>query len=155
MSRTSDSKLKEAGTYCGLACSRLLDSGGNAKEKGTRKVGEAGKKKKKGEKACNHFFRELLPPTFGPFEIIKCRLSNGWNVNELESFSNFTREIWPIRGYTRSWYTGTGSSKKWLQDPPPLLSPVSSVLFSCLRFLNSADYLGAWNNLTCSRLRDS
>ena len=24
-------------------------------------------------------------------------------------------QIWPIRGYTRSWYTGTGRLKKWLQ----------------------------------------
>ena len=35
-------------------------------------------------------------------------------------------QIWPIRGYTRSWYTGTGRLKKWLQAPPPPLSPVSS-----------------------------
>ena len=30
-------------------------------------------------------------------------------------------QIWPIRGYTRSWYTGTGRLKKWLQAPPPSL----------------------------------
>ena len=48
-------------------------------------------------------------------------------------------QIWPIRGYTRSWYTGKSRLKKWLQAPPPFLSPVSSRFFSCSRFLNSAD----------------
>ena len=35
-------------------------------------------------------------------------------------------QIWPIRGYTRSWYTGTGRLKKWLQATPPPSSPVPS-----------------------------
>ena len=39
-------------------------------------------------------------------------------------------QIWPIRGYTRNWCTGTSCLKKWLQAPPPLLSP---------RFLNSTE----------------
>ena len=30
-------------------------------------------------------------------------------------------QIWPIRGYTTSWYTGTGRSKKWLQALPSFL----------------------------------
>ena len=60
-----------------LACSRLSDSGEDAKEKGTRKVGGAGKKKKEGrERACNHLFYDPLPPTFGTFEMIRFRLSN-------------------------------------------------------------------------------
>ena len=63
-------------------------------------------------------------------------------------------QIWPIRGYTRSWYTGTGCLKKWLQAPPPLLSPVSS----CFTFIfvlsqfSGPNYLGAWNRL-CRRLQ--
>ena len=58
-------------------------------------------------------------------------------------------QIWPIRGYTRSWYTGTGRLKKWLQAPPPLLSPVSSrfiFVFALCQF-SRPDYLGAWNRL--------
>ena len=63
-------------------------------------------------------------------------------------------QIWPIRGYTRSWYTGTGCLKKWLQALPPLLSPVSS----CFTFIfvlsqfSGPNYLGAWNRL-CRRLQ--
>ena len=49
-------------------------------------------------------------------------------------------QIWPIREYTRSWSIGTGRLKKWLQVPPPFLSPVSSrFFFPCSHFLNSAD----------------
>ena len=47
---------------------------------------------RKGERACNHFFYNPLLPTFGAFEIIRFRLSNIWNVNEWESFSNFSRD---------------------------------------------------------------
>ena len=61
--------------------------GEDAKEKGTRKVGGAKKRKRKGERACNHLFYDPLPPTFGTFEIIRFQLPNCWNVNELESFS--------------------------------------------------------------------
>ena len=52
---------------------------------------------------------------------------------------NITCQIWPNRGYTRSWYTGTSYLKKWLQAPLPFLSLVSSrfiflvVLFQSLR----------------------
>ena len=63
-------------------------------------------------------------------------------------------QIWPIRGYTRSWYTGTGCLKKWLQAPPPLLSPVSSCftfIFALSQF-SGPNYLGAWNRL-CRRLQ--
>ena len=39
------------------------------------KRGRGGKKgKRKGERACNHFFYDPLPPTFGTFEIIRFRL---------------------------------------------------------------------------------
>ena len=58
-------------------------------------------------------------------------------------------QTWPIRGYTRSWYTGTGRLKKWLQAPPPLLCPVSSrfiFVFALCQF-SGPDYLGAWNRL--------
>ena len=75
-----------------LTCSRLSDSGEDAKEKGTRKVGGAGKRKRKGERPCNHNFYDPLPPTFRTFEIIRFWLSNCWNANELESFSNFSRD---------------------------------------------------------------
>ena len=74
-----------------LACSRLSDSGEDVKVKGTQKVGRAEKREKEG-RACNHFFYHPLPPTFGTFEIIRFHLSNCRNVNELESFSNFSRE---------------------------------------------------------------
>ena len=58
-------------------------------------------------------------------------------------------QIWPIRGYTRGWYTGTGRLKKWLQAPPPLLSPVSSrfIFVFVLSQFSGPDYLGAWNRL--------
>ena len=45
---------------------------------------------RKGERACNHFFYDPLPPTFGTFEIKRFWLSNIWNVIEWESFSNFS-----------------------------------------------------------------
>ena len=50
--------------------------GEDVKEKGTRKVGGAGKRERKRERACNHFFYNPLPPTFGTFEIVRFRLSN-------------------------------------------------------------------------------
>ena len=58
-----------------VACSRLSDSGEDVKVKGIQKVGEAGKREKE-ERACNHFFYDPLPPTFGTFEIIGFQLSN-------------------------------------------------------------------------------
>ena len=58
------------------AFSRLSDSGEDAKVKGTRKVGGVIKRKRKVERACNHFFYDPLPSTFGTFEIIRFRLSN-------------------------------------------------------------------------------
>ena len=60
-------------------------------------------------------------------------------------------QIWPIRTYTRSCYTGTDHLKKWLHAPPPLLSPVSSrftFLFALYQFCGP-NYLGAWNRLLC------
>ena len=59
-----------------LAFSRLSDSGEDVKVKGMQKVGWAGKREKEG-RACNHFFYDPLPPTFGTFEIIRFQLSNG------------------------------------------------------------------------------
>ena len=53
-----------------LACSRLSDSGEDVKVKGMQKVGGAGKREKEG-RACNHFFYDPLPPTFGTFDIIR------------------------------------------------------------------------------------
>ena len=102
-----------AATDTFITCSRLSDSDEGAKVKGARKVGRAGKREKgKGERACNHFLYDPLPPTFGTFEIIRFWLSNCWCVNDLESSSNFS---------------------------PPFLLPVSCCFFSCSRFLNSAD----------------
>ena len=59
-----------------VAYSRLSHSGEDAKVKGTRKVGGAKKRKKKGERACDHY--EPLPPTFGTFEIIR-----SWNLSQI------------------------------------------------------------------------
>ena len=67
---------------------------------------------------------------------------------------DITCQIWPITGYTRSWYTGTSRLKKWLQAPSLFLSPVFSRFCFVLLFFMSAlsqfsrpDYLGAWNRL--------
>ena len=60
----------------GIACSRLSDSGEDAKEKTREKLAGREKGKRKGERACNNFFYDPLPPTFGTFEIIRFRLSN-------------------------------------------------------------------------------
>ena len=52
-----------------LACSRLSDSGEDAKEKGTRKVGGAGKRKKEGRDAAPAL------PSFLPFYFRVCAFS--------------------------------------------------------------------------------
>ena len=62
------------------------------KKKARKKLAGREKGKRKGGRACNHLFYDPLPPTFGTFEIIRFRLSNCWNVNDLESFSNFSRD---------------------------------------------------------------
>ena len=64
-----------------LACCRLSDSGKTRKEKACAKL--AGREKGKGKE------REPVFISF-TFELIRFRLSNCWNVNELESFSNFS-----------------------------------------------------------------
>ena len=62
---------------------------------------------------------------------------------------DITCQIWPIRGYARSWYTRTGCLKKWLQAPPPLLSPVSSCFMFVFKLsqFTRLDYLEACNRL--------
>ena len=49
------------------------------------------------DRACNHIFYDPLPSTFGTFKIIRFRLSNCWNVSELESFSNFSQDFFAWR----------------------------------------------------------
>ena len=51
----------------------------------------------------------------------------------------YNQSIWPTRGYTRSWYTGTSRLKKWLQALPPFLSPVSSHFIFMFTFSQPAD----------------
>ena len=68
------------------------------------------------------------------------------------NLSNLTNQ----RVYQEQWYTGTGCLKKWLQAPPPLLSPVSShftFVFTLSQF-SGPNYLGAQNRL-CRRLQVS
>ena len=47
-----------------LACSRLLDSGEDEKEKGTQKVGGVGKRKKEGEQSQQSFLSQPSSPHF-------------------------------------------------------------------------------------------
>ena len=71
-----------------VACSRFSDSGEDAKVKGILR--RAGQEKGKEREPVIIFFRTLwLPLTFGTFEITRFRLLNIWNVNELDSFSNY------------------------------------------------------------------
>ena len=56
-------------------------------------------------------------------------------------------QIWPIKGYTRGWYTGMGRLRKWLQVPPPPLSPVSFrflFVFALFQFSNPAKFTKTW-----------
>ena len=71
--------------------------GKTQKKKAREKLAGQKKGKRKGERACNHLFYDPLTPTFGTFEIIRFRLSNCWNVSELESFSNFRRDYFARR----------------------------------------------------------
>ena len=71
--------------------------GKTRKKKAREKLAGWKKGKRKGERACNHLFYDPLPPTFGTFEIIRFRLPNCWNVNELESFSSFSRDYFARR----------------------------------------------------------
>ena len=48
------------------------------KKVGMRKVGGAKKRKRKGERACDHFFYDPIPPAFGTFEIIR-----SWNLFQI------------------------------------------------------------------------
>ena len=83
-----------------LACSRLLDSGEDEKEKGTQKVGGVGKRrgKRKGNRASNHFFHNPLLPTFGMFEIITGLLIfRGKKTQNFAGFSGANSwKNWPI-----------------------------------------------------------
>ena len=56
------------------------------KTKAREKLGGAGKRKRKGERACNHFIYDPLAHTCCTFEIIRFRLSNCWNVNDKGTF---------------------------------------------------------------------
>ena len=51
--------------------------GKTRKKKAREKLEGRKKGKRKGERACNHLFYDPLSPTFGLFEIIRFRLSNG------------------------------------------------------------------------------
>ena len=78
------------------------------------------------------------------------RMPSFWVIGKtrIESVDIIYR-IWPIRGYTRSWYTGTGRLKKWLQAPLPLLPSVSSrftFVFMLPQF-SRPNHLGAWDRL--------
>ena len=55
-----DEKIFFFGFWNCIACSRLSDSGEDAKEKGTRKVVGAGKRKKEGRES--HYFTTLFHP---------------------------------------------------------------------------------------------
>ena len=44
-------------------------------------------------------------------------------------------QIWPIRGYTRSWYTGTGRLKKWWGSAAPALPSFLPFYFHLHAFL--------------------
>ena len=67
-----------------------------------------------------------------------CHLSEWQKRSALRSV-NITSQIWPIRGYTSSWYTGTSRLKKWLQAVPPFLSPASSHFIFMFAFSRPAD----------------
>ena len=66
------------------------------KTKAREKLGGAGKRKRKGERACNHFIYDPLAHTCCTFEIIRFRLSNNWNVNDKGTF-NLCRLLAVIR----------------------------------------------------------
>ena len=79
----SQSSKKKNLTTSSNSCSMPLNNGENAEEWGrqeSERYAKRGagreKEKRKGERACNHFFYDPLPPTFGAFEIIRFRLSN-------------------------------------------------------------------------------
>ena len=145
----------------------LSDSGEDAKVKGTRKVGGAKKRRKGREKETDKNIFFLAPSSQGrssvPSLALLCagNLVNIRSTQKLSCISLFharglrmpsfwvtgtTRfesvdiicQIWPIKGYTRGWYTGTGRLKKWLQALPSNLSPVSSRFILSSHSLNSA-----------------
>ena len=82
--------------------------------------------------------------SFNTEVIVDSSISRAWtpHANFLSDMNDPLWECWyTLSNLTnaRIWYTGKSRLKKWLQAPPPLLSPVSSRFFSCSRFLNSAD----------------
>ena len=74
----------------------------------------------------------LSAPMIPPFHACGHRMRSFWGTGTTRFESvDITCQIWPIRGYTRSWYTRTSHLKKWLQAPPLFLSPVSSPFCFC------------------------
>ena len=74
------------------------------------------------------------------FHTRACCMPSFW-VTETSALRsvNITSQIWPNRGYTRSWYTGTSHLKKWLQALPPFLSPASSNFIFTFAFSQPVD----------------
>ena len=69
--------------------------------------------------------------------IVDSSISRAWTQNAI-FLSDRNDQLWDIicqicsiRGYTRSWYTGTGRLKKWLQAPPHQMKAdsVNSICF--------------------------
>ena len=97
----------------------------------------------------------LSAPMIPLFHACGHRMRSFWvtGTTRFESV-DITCQIWPIRGYTRRWYTGADRLKKWLQAPPPLLSPVSSpfTFVLALSQFSGPNYLEAWNRLAHFKL---
>ena len=78
----------------------------------------------------------------------------------LSLFRLRTLKNWPIRGYTRSWYTGTGLLTKWYRFRSTSSPQFPPILFSYSRFLNfayptislSLEQANFYTELTCRQL---
>ena len=82
--------------------------------------------------------------SFNTEVIVDSSISRTWTPHAI-SLSDRNDPLWECWYNLSSWYTGTGRSKKWLQAPPPPLSPVSSrfiFVFAPSQF-RGPDYLGA------------
>ena len=107
-------------------------------------------------KYCKHSFNTVHNCCSTQKVIVDSSISRAWTphaifLSETTHFEtvDIICQIWPIRGYTRSWSIGTGRLKKWLQVPPPFLSPVSSrfIFVFALSQFSGPDYLAAWSRL--------